>query len=136
MQRADDWNDDKLRRERELYEGCVRRKALAQALGSSVAQLAGMLLPDTMRLLGRSTFSAFCLTLGVLSVAVVFPSDIQSPTSSRRYVLPLTICTSVVTVGNAMRALINVEHINDSCRFVHVLLCVGVVLNAIVCITR
>ena len=99
-----------------------------------VAQLAGMLLPDTMRLLGRSTFSAFCLTLGVLSVAVVFPSDIQSPTSSRRYVLPLTICTSVVTVGNAMRALINVEHINDSCRFVHVLLCVGVVLNAIVCI--
>ena len=31
-----------LRRERELYEGCVRRKALAQALGSSVAQLAGM----------------------------------------------------------------------------------------------
>ena len=42
VQRADDWNDDKLRRERELYEGCVRRKALAQALGSSVAQLAGM----------------------------------------------------------------------------------------------
>ena len=37
LRRADDWNDDKLRRERELYEGCVRRKALAQALGSSVA---------------------------------------------------------------------------------------------------
>ena len=42
LRRADDWNDDKLRRERELYEGCVRRKALAQALGSSVGQLAGM----------------------------------------------------------------------------------------------
>ena len=42
MQRADDWNDDKLRRERELYEGCVNRKALARALGQSTEALALM----------------------------------------------------------------------------------------------
>ena len=40
LQRADDWNDDKLKRERELYQGCVSRKALAQALGQSVVALA------------------------------------------------------------------------------------------------
>ena len=36
LQRADDWNDDKLRRERELYEGAVSRKALARALGTGL----------------------------------------------------------------------------------------------------
>ena len=40
--RADDWNDDKLRRERELYEGCVQRMALARALGQSTDALALM----------------------------------------------------------------------------------------------
>ena len=42
VQRAHDWNDDKLRRERELYEGCVSRKALARALGQSTDSLALM----------------------------------------------------------------------------------------------
>ena len=42
LQRADDWNDDKLRRERELYEGCVGRKALAAAMGQNPAALALM----------------------------------------------------------------------------------------------
>ncbi len=34
IERAADWNDDKLRREHELYQGCVKRKALAAALGA------------------------------------------------------------------------------------------------------
>ena len=42
VDRAHDWNDDKLRRERELYEGCVSRKALARALGQSTDALALM----------------------------------------------------------------------------------------------
>ncbi len=42
LQRAEDWNDDKLRRERELYEGAVSRKALARALGQSTDALALM----------------------------------------------------------------------------------------------
>jgi GR25 family glycosyltransferase involved in LPS biosynthesis len=41
-QRADDWNDDKLRRERELYEGCVKREALARALGRNAAELSAL----------------------------------------------------------------------------------------------
>jgi len=32
VERAADWNDDKLERERSLYEGCVRRRALALAM--------------------------------------------------------------------------------------------------------
>ena len=42
LERADDWNDDKLRRERELYEGCVRRKALARALGHRTEDLGAL----------------------------------------------------------------------------------------------
>lgn len=37
--RPSDWNDDKLRRERELYEACVRRKALATALGTAAGDV-------------------------------------------------------------------------------------------------
>ena len=40
--RAEDWNDDKLARERDLYQGCVSRKVLASALGQSVDALARM----------------------------------------------------------------------------------------------
>lgn len=42
LTRAENWNDDKLRRERELYEGCVKRAALAKALGEATCRLAGM----------------------------------------------------------------------------------------------
>ena len=43
LQRAEDWNDDKLRRERDLYQGAVSRKALARALGhESAASLAAL----------------------------------------------------------------------------------------------
>ena len=42
LRRADDWNDDKLRREQELYKGCVERKALSHALGVSQEELAAM----------------------------------------------------------------------------------------------
>jgi hypothetical protein len=38
LERAPDWNDDKLTRERELYEGCVKRKAVAAA----VAMMGGL----------------------------------------------------------------------------------------------
>ena len=33
IERADDWNEDKFKREADLYDGCVRRKALAVAMG-------------------------------------------------------------------------------------------------------
>lgn len=42
LQRAEDWNQDKLDRERDLYQGCVSRKALAAAVGSSTEALAMM----------------------------------------------------------------------------------------------
>ena len=41
-ERAEDWNNDKLDRERDLYQGCVSRKALATALGQSTEALAMM----------------------------------------------------------------------------------------------
>ena len=39
LERADDWNDAKLERERDLYDGAVRRKALAAALALNAAVL-------------------------------------------------------------------------------------------------
>ena len=32
LQRPADWNDAKLKREKDLYDGCVRRKAMVQAM--------------------------------------------------------------------------------------------------------
>ena len=40
LQRAENWNDDKLARERSLYDGCVRRKALAQAMAINAQESA------------------------------------------------------------------------------------------------
>ena len=37
VQRADDWNDDKLARERELYRGCVGR-AMLQRVAAAAAE--------------------------------------------------------------------------------------------------
>ena len=39
LERAEDWNDAKLKRERDLYDGAVRRKALAAALALNAAVL-------------------------------------------------------------------------------------------------
>jgi SAM-dependent methyltransferase len=39
LRRADDWNEDKLARERELYQNCVSRMALARAMGQSTDAL-------------------------------------------------------------------------------------------------
>ena len=39
LMRTDGWNDDKLERERMLYEGCVRRKMVEHAL--TLAQRGG-----------------------------------------------------------------------------------------------
>jgi len=41
VQRADDWNDDKLRRESTLYEGCVRRQMLLAAMSAGAGGAGG-----------------------------------------------------------------------------------------------
>jgi len=62
LERPEDWNDAKLKRERDLYEGCVRRKALATAMSINDLGTAG---PDSSCSSGSSMATLHSLMAGL-----------------------------------------------------------------------
>ena len=104
----------------------------ADRLSADGAPIITLPLPESLEATGRSALSCFALTLGVLSVAVVYPTNIDSAATCRTYVLPLTLMTSAVSTSNVISCTFFRTHVNHACYLAHLALFVAVSIHSLV----